>query len=319
LLGFNDKSGTRWKFSLIPAGGYVKIFGDSNEASTPNQELLSKLNQEEKSQTMHFKPIYQKALIVFGGTFANLLFAFVILWFFFAYFGKPFIDPVVTLVKEHSAAEKAGLKVGDRITHIDNNKIDWFDDIKRITAINTGTQIVIKYLREDLSFSTLLTPDMIKGKDFLGNEVLMPQLGIMSDRLTYKNLGIINSAYFSVVEMYNIINSTIKVVGQMIAGKRDASSLGGPIRIAKYSGQSLQKGTFTVFWFLAMISINLGVINLLPIPLLDGGHLFFYCIEALKGPEKALKYQAYASKVGVVFLAALFLFVTFNDIRYLFK
>lgn len=319
LFGFNDKSGTRWKFCLIPAGGYVKLFGDTNEASTPDSAMLTAFTDEEKSKTLHFKKTYQKMLIVLGGPFANFIFSMIILLGFYLSIGKPFVNPVITAIVQDSPAMKYGLQAGDRILKMDNTNIVWFDDISRFVALNTGEEIEITLLRNSEVHIIHLKPEIVKANDSLGNEIDMAKIGILSDRLAYSELGFLQALKFSVLEVKNVITSTMKILWQIAVGKRDSSAIGGPIRIAKYSAQSFDKGMITVLWFMAMLSINLGLINLFPIPVLDGGHFIFYIIEAIKGGAVALKYQEYAAKVGLAIIAAIFLFATFNDVRSFFK
>lgn len=322
LFGFNDRSGTRWKFSLIPAGGYVKFFGDSDEASTPDEKLLKGLvKEEEKAQSLYFKPLYQKALIIIGGPMANLLFAVIILFGFALSFGKTFTEPVITYIEKGGPADIAGLKIGDKILQINHRKVHGFNDIIKEVNLNVAEKILLLRERKAGTLETPNTeiieviPKFVITKDMLGNENRTPAIGIASNIITHANLSVPQALYSSLEETKHIMYATLRVLGQIITGKRDTSSLGGPVRIAKYSVQSLDRGLITILWFIAMLSINLGLINLFPIPLLDGGHLVVYIIELLIGESAALKYQTHATKVGFLILIAIFLLATFNDIK----
>lgn len=318
LFGFNDKSGTRWKFSVVPAGGYVKMFGDEDEASRPAESTLLSMSDEEKNQAFYFKKLYQKALIVAAGPVANFILAAVILSFFYISYGKPYTPPIINHVVQSSVAEKSGLQIGDEILAIDDIKIETFDDVVRIISTNTATELDISYLRNGNVFFIKLVPEIIDSKDVFGNASKSTRIGISANVTEYKHLPLLTAIYGSVIEVKNIIGTTCRVLWQMITGQRNLNDLGGPIRIVKYSGQSIEKGGLFTLWFIAMLSVNIGFMNLLPIPILDGGHLFSYCMEIVGGKRLAARYQKYAMKVGIVLIAMIFALTTLNDLKMLF-
>ncbi len=317
-FGFNDRSGTRWKFSIIPAGGYVKMFGDLNEASVTSKEALSEMSAEEKALTFQYKKLYQKALIVAAGPIANFLLAALILTFLYMFYGKVYTSPVVSDVTSGMPAQESGLRSGDKIISINNEEIKAFDDIMRIVGINSGAQeLSIVYERNNVLHFTTLKPKMGDAQDVFGNKIQSAQIGIKSAGVEYKVLSLSGAIYSAVVEIKKIISSTCKVLWQMVTGKRNLDDLGGPIRIVKYSGQSMEKGVVFLIWFVAMLSVNIGFINLLPIPVLDGGHLLYYIIEAVSSEKFAHKYQDYSVKVGIFLLLLILALSTFNDAKML--
>ncbi len=317
IFGFYDKSGTRWKLSAIPLGGYVKMLGDNNAANTPIDQ--QELTEEEKSYSLHTKPRYQKAAIVFAGPFANMIFAIIALTVFFSVVGYYHTPPVIGKVIEGSAAKQAGLLPGDTITQINEYKIKYFEDISRVMMSNPETKIEIKYSRNNEEYSTSLTPLTIEDKDIFGNIIERKTIGITSVNIKeLRQSSFFGAVSLSVSETYHTMCLTIKALFQIIVGKRSVNEIGGPIKIAKYSGQSAKKGFIMVLYFMAIISANLAAINLLPIPLLDGGHLFHYIIEAVIRRDLSLKYQKYAATFGASVLFLLMAIAISNDIRHLF-
>ncbi len=319
IFGFNDKSGTRWKFSIIPAGGYVKMFGDANEASAPDQENLKNMPLEDKQYAFHFKKLYQKALIVAAGPIANFLLASVILSFFYMYHGKPYTPAIISNIAKDSAAYESGLEIGDKIISIDGEEVITFDQIIRTVSTNVNSTINITYQRDGITHEAELKPKLVDSKDVFGNKIQSRKLGISSNITHYEHLPAISAISASIIEIKHIITSTCKVLSQMITGKRNLDDLGGPIRVIKYSGQSMDKGVLFTLWFIAMLSVNIGFVNLLPIPVLDGGHLFFYLIEACTNTTIAMRIQHYSMKAGIVLIFALIAFTTFNDLKMLFQ
>lgn len=315
IFGWNDKSGTRWKVCCIPMGGYVKMYGDVNPASMPDGEKMEEMTLEQKKNAFHFKPLSVKAAIVFAGPLANFLLAIVLLTFFFSYYGKPVTTTELSVVVEGSAAADAKLEVGDIITKMDGEPVKDFSDIQRIIGLNTGTEIEIEYARNGEVKQTTATPKITTRQDIFGNEIKAALLGIQANVISYEKLGAGSSVFESVVETYKLSVGTLTAIGQMITGERSAREISGPLGIAKYSGQSAEKGLPTILWFMVIISINLGLVNLFPIPVLDGGHLLFYAIEGLQGRPLAERFQQYGFKIGLALITALALFSIFNDIR----
>lgn len=317
LFGWNDRHGTRWKIALLPLGGYVKMFGDSDAASTPDGKALKKMTKAQKDVAFHYKTLAQKSAIVVAGPLANFLFAIVVLTGFFLYFGKPQTAPEVGEVARESAALEAGLKKGDVIVKLNNIDIAQFEDIRAIANAHPGEKMEILFRRDDHLIARNITPKLTETTDLFGNKIRVGLLGITSATVIYQEVGIAEAIPAGVMEVYRISSNTLKAVGQMIVGSRSADELSGILRIGKYSGQAAEKGLVTVLWFMAVLSVNLGLINLFPIPVLDGGHLMFYGVEALKGRPMAERVQEWGYRVGFSLLILLMVFATYNDLRHL--
>ena len=316
LFGWNDKHGTRWKVSLIPLGGYVKMFGDDGAASTPDNDKMSQMTEEEKNSAFHLKPLRWRFLIVLAGPAANFLFAMVILAIFFFIQGRPETLPKVAAIQEGSAAEQAGLQVGDLIVEMDGKTIDRFEELRSVASMHPGIEIPVKYKRGDEVIETTIMPKKVVKEDIMGNEIESGLIGIQSQEVTYKEMGVLQSTVAAVQETYDITAKTLEAVGQMIVGQRDSDQISGILRIADYSGKSMEMGLRTVLWFMTVLSINLGLVNLFPIPMLDGGHLFFYIIEGIRGKALSDRTQEYFFRFGFFVLIGLMVFATFNDLRH---
>lgn len=317
IFGFHDKSGTRWKLSAVPLGGYVKMLGDSNAASVPADQ--QKLTEEEKLYSLHTKPRYKKAAIVFAGPFANMVLAVIAFTIFFSTVGYYRTPPVIGSVIEGKPAEQAGLLPGDIITQINEYKIKYFEDISRVITSNPKTRMEIEYSRSNEKHRTSLTPLTIEDEDAFGNVIERETIGVTSVDITgLKQSSFLGAMNLSVSETYHAMSLTIKALFQIIVGKRSINEIGGPIKIAKYSGQSAKQGFTMVLYFMAILSSTLAAINLLPILPLDGGHLFFYIIEAVMRRDLSLKCQKYAATFGATVLFLLMAIAISNDIRHLF-
>lgn len=319
ILGYTDRHGTRWKICPIPFGGYVKMHGDADASSKPDFAKLKKLSKKEREQSFYFKTIPQKAAIVFAGPLFNYLSAIIILAFLFLISGKVLGTPEISQVLENSPAEKAGLMVGDLIVEIDDEKIDSFEDVRSKIILNTGQKITLSVSRKGTIKEFDLTPEMRKTQDPFGNEVEMPVIGISANKFEVKKLNVLEASVESVKETYNISVNMLKALGQIITGSRSSDQLGGPIKIAQYSGQSANSGFYGFMFFIALISINLGLVNLFPIPMLDGGHLMYYLFERVTGKPVSEKIQMIGFRIGFVLLISLMVYVTFNDISSFFK
>jgi regulator of sigma E protease len=318
IFGWNDKAGTRWKFSLIPLGGYVKMFGDVNEASVPDSGTIKKMTTSEKKIAFHYKPLWQKFLIVLAGPAANYISAIIILMLLMFFGGKAVSTPEISDVLVDSPAYQAGILPKDTILEMDGSVIETFDDIRIATALNTGESIKLLISRDGQIVELSVTPEIKEGKDIFGNTVKKPVLGIMSSNFTYIEMDLIESFIESLEQAYTISITTLEAIWQILTGQRGTEDLGGPIKIAKYSGQSAELGFIGFIWFVAMISINLGLVNLLPIPMLEGGHLLFSSVEGFSRrpiPEKA---QNIMFRFGFAILITLMVFVTFQDVISLF-
>ena len=315
LCGFTDRSGTRWKISLLPLGGYVKMFGDASAASNADSEALANMDAEERKVAFHYQPLYKKALVVVAGPLANFLLTICVLTYFIMANGLPSIEPVAGGIIAESAAAKAGLQPGDRILRIDDDAIQSFNDIVYHLSTNLGTEVTLQVKRGEKEFPLTLTPKIIEDDDGLGNKLHRALIGIKSPKPTVEYVGLPRAIGEAVNRTYITCASTLKAIGQIITGKRTAKDLRGTIGMAQLSGQAAEKGIVILIGLIATISANLGLVNLLPIPMLDGGWLVFYLIEAVRGRPMAEKVQEYSFRVGFGLIAALMLFTFINDIH----
>ncbi len=320
LFGWNDKHGTRWKVCLIPLGGYVKFFGDRNVFSQADQEkLLKKYNDEDRKKLFTLKPLYQRALIVFGGPLANFLLALVIFFSIYSFYGKDFTPAVINEVQKDSPAMIGGLKQEDIILEIDGNEVKSIMDVSKFITMSTAEIIDFKVKRSYDELILKIKPNLILSEDNLGNKVNRRIVGIKlspyNNEINHVKLGPGQAIYHSAKEVYFVSVSSLKYIGAMIFGKADTSQLGGPIRIAKISGQVAEFGLIAFISMMAYISISLGLVNLFPIPLLDGGHLMFYAFEKVLGRPLSQKTQESFFRIGMFLLITLMFFTTFNDLK----
>ncbi len=315
LFGWNDRHQTRWKFSLLPLGGYVKMFGDSTAASTPDSDNIEKMSPEERAVSFHGKNLRQKALIVVAGPAANFLFAWVLLTLMFVFIGQTITKPIISEVVAGSAADQAGFQVGDEILSVNGRRLLRFQDLQRSVQIGLGEPLAIEYRRGDQVLNQTVNPVVKEITDRFGAKQYIGMLGVKANGVEVVPVALIDAAPQAVVEIYDLSVSTLKAIGQIIRGARSAEDLGGPLRIAQMSGDYAAVNLDQMLYFLVLLSCNLGLINLLPLPALDGGHLFFYIIEGLRGRPLALKIQEYSMMVGIALVSSLMLFVTYNDIR----
>ena len=320
LFGWNDKSGTRWKICWIPLGGYVKFFGDRNVFSQADQEeLLKKYNKEDQDKLFVTKPLYQRALIVAGGPVANFILAIFIFLFIYMFVGKDFTPAIIDEVQKDSPAEIAGMKKNDIIVEIDNIKVESILDVSKLIAMSTSEFIDFKVSRYEKENLLKLKPNLLESAANLGNKINKMMIGIMlspyNNEIKHIKLGPVKALVHSLNEVYFVTTSSLKYLGSMLTGAGDSSQLGGPIRIAKISGQVAEFGIIPFISMMAYISISLGLINLFPIPLLDGGHLMFYAFEKILGRPLSQKTQEGFFRIGMFLLLSLMFFATFNDLK----
>ena len=320
IFGFNDKNGTRWKFCLIPLGGYVKFFGDRNVFSEAEQEeILKKYNKKDQEKLFIIKPLYQRSLIVAGGPLANFLLAIVIFSCIYMFAGKDFTPAKIEEVSIESPAESAGLKKNDIITSINGNKVQSILEVSMLINTSSSEKINIKVLRNQRELTLVAEPNIIDSKDAFGNSIKKKVIGIkiapVNNEFNKQKLGPTKAVYYSIKEIWFVIKTTMKFVGSLFQGKGDTSQLAGPIKIAKISGQVMEFGLLAFFSTVAYISISLGLINLFPIPLLDGGHLMFYLLEKILGRPLKQSTQEGFFRIGLFLLISLMVFTTFNDIK----
>jgi regulator of sigma E protease len=321
LFGFNDKKGTRWKICLWPLGGYVKMYGDKNGASMPDAEAIANMSEDEKKISFVGKNVWQRMAIVIAGPIANFVLAIFIFTILFRLNGLNTVLPVIDEVFPESAAFESGLKKGDKILAIDGNEISDFNDVRIAVITSLSDDLVFKIQREisknEKIFEVKIAPKIQTRKDFFGDEVKMKTLGVSASAVSHQDLNLGQSFIRANIETYQTSVAILKALGELITGKRSVAELGGPIKIAKYSGKTVDMGITSVLWFMAMISVNLGVMNLLPVPVLDGGHLFFYIIEAIFRKPLSQKVQKIGFQFGMSLVLALMIFTTINDVRQL--
>ena len=320
IFGWNDKSGTRWKICWIPLGGYVKFFGDRNVYSqADHKEILEKYSEEDQKKLFTLKPVYQRSLIVFGGPLANFLLALVIFFSIYTFVGKDFTPAVINEVQKDSPAMTGGLKQNDVILEIDGNKVESIMDVSKFITMSTDEIIDFKVKRSYDELILKVKPNIVSGEDNLGNKlnkrIVGIKLGAYNNQINHIKLGPAQAIYHAAHEVYFVGISSLKYIGAMIFGKADTSQLGGPIRIAKISGQVAEFGVLAFISMMAYISISLGLVNLFPIPMLDGGHLMFYAFEKVLGRPLSQKTQEGFFRIGIFLLISLMFFTTFNDLK----
>ena len=320
IFGWNDKSGTRWKVCWVPLGGYVKFFGDRNVFSqTEQQEIINKYSEDDRQKLFILKPLYQRSLIVAAGPLANFFLAILIFTMINMFIGKDMTPALVDEVQKDSPAFVAGMKKNDKIIYIDKRKVESILEVSTFINISTSETIEFVVLRNDQKISLLVKPNLVDGKDSLGNSVKKRMIGIKLSSFNneYKKhpLGPTKAIYYSVKEVWFVTTTSLNYLGKMITGSADSSQLGGPIRIAKITGQVAEYGIIPFLSIMAYISISLGLINLFPIPMLDGGHLMFYLIEKILGRPLSQKVQEGFFRIGLFLLFSLMFFVTFNDLK----
>ncbi len=321
LFGFNDRHGTRWKVSAIPLGGYVKFFGDETEASTPSADTLASMTEDERKVSFHGKKVGPRAAIVAAGPIANFLLAIVIFAALFTFFGKPNQSARVDTVQEKSAAAAAGFKQGDIVTAIDGDAIENFTDMQRIVATKAGVPLTFSVKRGDQIVTLKGTPELRELKDAFGNVHKVGVLGITRATTpgdaTNEKVNPATAVWLGVKETWFVAKSTILYIGDVISHRASADQVGGPIRIAQISGQVATLGLSPLIHLAAVLSVSIGLLNLFPVPLLDGGHLLFYAVEAVRGRPLSERSQEMGFRVGLALVLMLMIFATYNDILHL--
>jgi len=327
LFGWTDKAGTRWKLSAIPFGGYVKMFGEMQThrdapADSENADPSAAAGPGGSGiatgapDAFDSKSLRKRAFVVFAGPLANFLFAITILSGMFMTIGQPFTPADIGTVIPNSAAERAGFQPGDLITGIGGTRVERFEQVIRTVQLRPGETLVFQVQRGDREISLTAVTDVLDQKDRFGNQQRIGRLGISRAGTDMK---LIQHDPFTAVwrathETYVLTGNIFSALGQIIRGTRSTSELGGPIRIAEMSGNVWQAGLISVLMFATVLSINLGLINLFPVPMLDGGHLLFYAIEALRGRPLGLRAQEYGLRIGITMVLALMVFATWNDL-----
>jgi len=306
IASWTDKVGTVWKVAWIPLGGYVKLHGQERPEDVTDEERAKWM----PGHTFHEKSVLSRAIVVAAGPVANFVLAIVLFSALFASVGRPLTAPVVGEVMADSAAAHAGLAPGDRIEAIGSTPIVSFADIQRFIAVHPGEHLDLKLHRDGVAMTL---PVLTGSRD--GGKVGM--LGITGGQVVYVHVGPVQAVVAGVAQTWEITAQTFVSVAQMIGGSRGTDDLGGPLRIAQISGQVAQLGLASLVSLIAVLSVNLGLINLFPVPVLDGGHLLFYLVEAIRGRPLPPKAQAVGFRAGLALLAGLFIFTTWNDLSHL--
>jgi regulator of sigma E protease len=312
LAGFNDRHGTRWKLSLIPLGGYVKFFGDDNEASVPDPVVLAAMSEEDRRHSFFGQSVGRRAAVVVAGPLTNFILAIVIFAGVFMMFGKPTAVPRVASVEANSAAAAAGFQPGDLVTAIDGRKIDNFVDMQRIVGFSGGHPLTIVVDRGGVPVTLTATPEIKNNRGVLG-VTRSSQPGDVN----VESVAPLDAVKLGVEKTWFIVETTLTYIRDVFAGRQSADQIGGPIGIARISGQVAELGWGALFDFVGVISVSIGLLNLFPVPLLDGGHLLFYSIEAVRGRPLSERAQEVGFRIGLAIVVMLMIFATVNDILHL--
>jgi len=319
LFGWNDRHGTRWKFSAIPIGGYVKMFGEMEPAAPSPDGPLVPISAQDEAVSFQTKTVGQRSAIVAAGPIANFLFAIVLLAGTYVVVGQPHTPAQIGTVVEDSAAAKAGLLPGDRIVRINGTEIGRFEQIQRIVQLAPGRRMDLTIQRDGAPRSLSIMPDTVEVTDRFGNVQTIGRLGITRSTQDTKLIRYdpLTALWYATGETATLTVSIFDALGQIIAGTRTTQELGGPIRIAQMSGDVAETGIVSLVMFAALLSVNLGLINLFPVPMLDGGHLMFYAMEWVRGRPIGERAREYGFRIGLALVLTLMLFATWNDLVHL--
>lgn len=318
LFGFNDRHGTRWKVSAIPLGGYVKFFGDENAASVPDQAAVAAMSEADRKVSFVHQKVGPRAAIVVAGPLANFILAIVIFATAAMIYGRQSTLPRVDTVQPSSAAAAAGFQPADVVQSINGRSIRSFSDMQRIVSFSAGEELTIVVERGGKQVTLKAIPALQDVKDNFGNTHRMGVLGITrsvaADEVRFERVGFLTAVGIGFTETWALVEQTMTYIWRIFAGRASADQLGGPIMIAQISGQVASVSFALLVQFVAMISVSIGLLNLFPVPLLDGGHLLFYLIEAVRGRPLSERAQEYGFRIGMALVLMLMVFATYNDI-----
>lgn len=321
IFGFNDRHGTRWKLSWIPLGGYVKFLGDEGVASTPDREGLAEMDRSRRASAFHLKPLPQRAAVVAAGPIANFILAIVIFATVFTLFGRTITEPRVDQIQPDSAAVAAGFETGDLIVSINGSAIESFSDMQRIVSTSAGRELAIVVDRGGEPVTLTAIPDRREITDRFGNVHRVGLLGITreagEDGVRVERSNPAEAVWLGTKETYFVIERTLDYVHGVIIGRESPDQLSGPIRIAQVSGQVASISLLALINLAAVLSVSIGLINLFPIPMLDGGHLMYYAIEGIRGRPLSERAQEFGFRVGLAIVLMLMVFATWNDLTQL--
>lgn len=318
LFSCIDKKGTKWKFCLIPMGGYVQNFGDESASSAP--DTVTEMSEEDKHKSMFAKHPIKKIIIAFAGPLANFMSAWLFLVAIFVFYGYLFVAPIINEVASESPAFQAGLLKDDKILQIDGQNVASFTDIQRIMGLNLKEKVQISVEREGKTLDFEVHPEIKNRKTSFGNEFKTSFLGVSAGQFEFKKMSLFPAMGKAFFDSWGMIKTTYQAVKQLFSGKRSIKEMGGPIQIANHAGKAVSQGFWSVVTLIVLISMNLGFLNLLPIPSLDGSHILFYFLEMFctkPGREQLLKIQALTFRLGMVFLISLSVVISYNDLKIL--
>lgn len=318
IFGFTDKNNTRWKFCWIPLGGYVKFADDADAASAQDKEAFEKLTDEQKAGAFHNKPLWQKALVVAAGPIASFLLGWIIFTGIHYANGQTGPSGLIDIVVKDSAAEKAGLKKGDQITHINGSETKFFNDIYRIVSFNGEEKLELTVLRDNQSMIVPITPELKMVDNGMGRKISMGRIGIgpSRDKTTWvsEKYTPFGAAVAAKDQTQFIITSTLGYISKLLTGRESIDKLNGPIGIGKIVNHFSGFGLVSTLYIAGLLSVSIGLFNLFPIPMLDGGHLLFYAIEAIRGKPASEKVMEYSFRAGLALLLGMMILASFNDI-----
>ena len=312
VVGWTDRHGTRWRLAAIPLGGYVQFAGDMNPASMPSD--ISALSEAERAGNFHARPLWKRAAVVAAGPLANLLVALAIFAGFNMTYGRIVASPVIAGFAGQSTAQAAGLKLGDRIVSIDGAAITRFDQIREKVLPFPGEVLKVEVERTGQHLSVAVPIAGVERADDFGHRSRIGMIGVAAGKVTVERAAPLEAVRLAGEQCWGIVRIMVAGVRQIVVGQRSVQELGGPVKIAQLSGEQLSLGLPAFVYFVAFISINLAFINLLPIPVLDGGHLAFYAAEALRGKPLGARSQEWAFRAGLAVVLGLMVFVTLNDL-----
>ncbi len=321
IAGFTDRHGTRWKLSWIPLGGYVKFMDDENAASAPSREAIARMSPEEQAGSFHAKPIWQRAAVVAAGPIANFILAIVIFTLWFWIQGVQTTEARVDAVLPDGPAARAGIQAGDRITAIDGREVATFDHVRQIVMTNVGRPLDFVVDRGGNRVELQVIPEVREQTDDRGDKMKMVVIGIQQrpteETIQFHQPGLLEATGLAVERTHSIVTLSLGYISDVVLGRQSGDQLGGPIRIADIAGRVAQQGWEYLIHLTAFISVSIGLINLFPVPLLDGGHLMFYAIEAVRRKPLDERTQEIGFRIGFALVICLFIFVTINDLQIL--
>ena len=320
IVGFNDRHGTRWKISAIPLGGYVKFFGDDNVASVPDADAVAAMNTDERRVSFFHQPVAARAAVVAAGPIANFLLAIAIFATIFMLYGKQETAARVDAVVPGSAAAAAGFQTGDLVLSIDGKPIDTFKDMQEIVSLNPDVPLDFVVERGGAKVTLHATPKLTEDRDNFGNVYRIGRLGISQTNspqdVKIRKFGPLGAIEEAAKQTWFVVDQTFAYLGKLALGRASADQLGGPLRIAQMSGQAASLGFSTLMNWAGLISVSIGLLNLFPIPLLDGGHLLFYGIEAIRGRPLSERVQEVGFRIGLALIVMLMIFTVWNDLSH---